>query len=395
MLPVLFGFFVMGFCDVVGITSAHVKEDLLGGYSPEFRDTLSNLIPVALFSMFLIFSIPTGILMNRIGRKKTVVLSNVITMVAMFIPLIEYNFTMSLVAFALLGVANAILQVSLNPLLTNVVKGDQLTSSLTAGQFIKAISSFSAPFIAAFAASQFGNWQYIFPIYAVVTLLSTIWLMAIPIAEDGIVVRATGFGSVAAILKDKTIFLLFLGILFVVGVDVGVNTASSKILMERAGLNSIEAGYGPSVYFALRTIGAFLGAFLLAKYSSSKFYKMNVVVMMIALVILIFPSDKFLIFGLYGMIGFSIANVFPILFGMAIQSRPDKANEISGLMITGVFGGAVIPFFMGLLSDIIGSQIGSVLVILGGASYLLFIAFFIGKPQNEKTSGVNRSANAG
>ncbi|HZL08361.1 MAG TPA: hypothetical protein VFC65_00070 [Prolixibacteraceae bacterium] len=88
-LPVLFGFFVMGFCDVVGITSAHVKEDLLGAYSPEFRDTLSNLIPVALFSMFLIFSVPTGILMNRIGRKKTVLLSNLITIVAMFIPLIE------------------------------------------------------------------------------------------------------------------------------------------------------------------------------------------------------------------------------------------------------------------------------------------------------------------
>ena len=177
IFPILFGFFVMGFCDVVGITASHVKEDLLGSYSPYFRDTLSNLIPVALFSMFLIFSIPTGMLMNKIGRKRTVVLSNVITVVAMFIPLIEYSFIMSLVAFALLGVANTILQVSLNPLLSNVVKGDKLTSSLTAGQFVKAISSFSAPFIAAVAAAQFDNWQYIFPIYAVITVLSTIWLL--------------------------------------------------------------------------------------------------------------------------------------------------------------------------------------------------------------------------
>lgn len=377
VLPVLFGFFVMGFCDVVGITSAHVKEDLLGGYSPEFRDTLSNLIPVALFSMFLIFSIPTGMLMNRIGRKKTVILSNVITMVAMFIPLIEYTFTISLIAFALLGVANAILQVSLNPLLANVVKGDQLASSLTGGQFIKAISSFSAPFIAAFAAAQFGNWQYIFPIYALITLLSTIWLMATPFEEDKVVVQTTSFASVVTILKDKTIFLLFLGILFVVGVDVGVNTASAKILMERAGLNSIEAGYGPSVYFALRTIGAFLGAFLLVKYSSSKFYKINVVVMVIALAILIFANEKFLIFGLLGVIGFSIANIFPILFGRAIQSRPDKANEISGLMITGVFGGAIIPFLMGLMSDFLGSQVGAVMVILVGALYLMYAGFMI------------------
>lgn len=374
-LPVLFGFFVMGFCDVVGITSAHVKEDLLGAYSPEFRDTLSNLIPVALFSMFLIFSVPTGILMNRIGRKKTVLLSNVITIVAMFIPLIEYTFFMSLIAFALLGIANTILQVSLNPLLTNVVKGDKLTSSLTAGQFVKAISSFSAPFIAAFAATILGSWQYIFPIYAVITVLSTIWLMATTIEEESMAGKATSFGSVIAILKDKTILLLFLGILFVVGVDVGINTASSKILMERCGLSSLDAGYGPSFYFAFRTLGAFLGAFFLARFSSVRFFKINIVVAVAALIALIFTGDKMAVFAILGIIGFTIANVFPIIFGMAIQSRPEKANEISGLMITGVFGGAIIPFLMGLMSDALGAQTGAVLVILASALYLLFLAF--------------------
>jgi len=376
-LPVLFGFFVMGFCDVVGITSAHVKEDLLGAYSPEFRDTLSNLIPVALFSMFLIFSVPTGILMNRIGRKKTVLLSNLITIIAMFIPLIGYTFVMALIAFALLGIANTILQVSLNPLLTNVVKGDKLTSSLTAGQFVKAISSFSAPFIAAFAAAQLGSWQYIFPIYAVITLLSTIWLMATPIQEEPVTGKASSFGSVLGILKDKTILLLFLGILFVVGVDVGINTASSKILMERCGLSSLDAGYGPSVYFAFRTLGAFLGAFFLARFSSVKFFKINIVIAVAALVALIFVGDKMAVFAIFGVVGFTIANVFPIIFGMAIQSRPDKANEISGLMITGVFGGAVIPFCMGLMADSFGSQVGAVIVILASALYLMFAAFAI------------------
>lgn len=377
IMPVLFGFFVMGFCDVVGITSAHVKEDLLGGYDPAFRDTLSNLIPVALFSMFLLFSIPTGMLMNKIGRKKTVILSNAITIVAMFIPLIEYSFVMSLIAFALLGIANTILQVSLNPLLTNVVKGDQLTSSLTGGQFVKAISSFSAPFIAAFAASQLGNWQYIFPIYAVITVLSTFWLMATSIDEEPITSKATSFASVISILKDKTIFLLFMGIVFVVGVDVGINTAAPKILMERCGLSSIEAGYGTSVYFALRTLGAFLGTIILAKFSSSKFFKINIVVAVIALILLVFVPDKFAIFTLYGVVGFTIANIFPIIFGMAMQARPDKANEISGLMITGVFGGAIIPFIMGLMSDTLGSQVGAILVILVCTTYLFYLSFCI------------------
>ncbi|MDP4208676.1 MAG: MFS transporter [Bacteroidota bacterium] len=380
ILPVLFGFFIMGFCDVVGITSMHVKEDLLGSYSPEFRDTLSNMIPVALFSMFLFFSIPTGLLMNKIGRKKTVLLSNIITIVAMFIPLIAYTFVTSLVAFVLLGIANTILQVSLNPLLTNVVKGDKLTSSLTAGQFVKAISSFFGPFIAAFAATQLGNWQYIFPIYAVITLVSTIWLMAIPIHEEQEKGKATSFGSVFAILADKTILLLFLGILFVVGVDVGLNTAAPKILMERCGLDSITAGYGPSVYFAFRTAGAFIGAILLAKFSADKFFRINITIAVLALISLIFMKGQIVIFGLYGVVGFTVANIFPIIYSKAIQFRPDKANEISGLMITGVFGGAVIPFFMGLTSDAIGSQVGSVLVILTSALYLLFCAYAIKKP---------------
>lgn len=375
LLPVLFGFFIMGFCDVVGITAMHVKEDLLGSYSPEFRDTLSNLIPVALFSMFLIFSIPTGMLMNKIGRKKTVLLSNLITIVAMFIPLIEYSFAMSLVAFALLGIANTILQVSLNPLLTNVVQGDKLTSSLTAGQFVKAISSFCGPFIAAFAASMLGNWQYIFPIYAFITLISTIWLMATPIKEEAVTNKASSFGEVFSLLKDKTILFFFLGIVFVVGVDVGINTAAPKILMERAGLNSIEAGYGPSMYFAFRTAGAFIGAILLAKYSPMGIFKIITVTAVLAIVALIFAADKIAIFALFAIIGLAIANVFSIIFSLALQSRPDKANEISGLMITGVFGGAVIPFIMGLTSDVVGSQVGSVLVILLSAAYLLLVAF--------------------
>jgi len=379
-LPVMFGFFIMGFADVVGITSIHVKEDLLADFSPVFRDTLSNMIPVVLFSMFLLFSIPTGMLMNKIGRKKTVLLSNVITILAMFIPLIEYTFVMSLLAFALLGIANTILQVSLNPLLTNVVQGDKLTSSLTAGQFVKAISSFCGPFIAAFTASRLGNWQYVFPIYAVITLISTIWLMATPIKEMTIIKQASSFSNVFNLLRDKTIFLLFLGILFLVGVDVGVNTAAPKILMERCGMNSLDAGYGPSMYFAFRTVGSFIGAILLAKISSVKFFKIITMVAVFALVVLLFLQDKFSIFMIFGVIGFAIANMFSIIFSMAIQSKPDKANEISGLMITGVFGGAVIPFIMGLTSDAMGSQLGSVLIILLSTLYLLFCAFVV-KPK--------------
>jgi fucose permease len=245
---------------------------------------------------------------------------------------------------------------------------------------VKAISSFCGPFIAAFAAVQLGNWQYIFPIYALITLISTIWLMVTPIREELVTGKASSFGSVFSILKDKTILIFFLGIVCVVGVDVGINTAAPKILMERSGLNSIEAGYGPSMYFAFRTIGAFIGAILLAKYSPIRIFKIITAVAVLALIALVFTADKVVIFALYAIIGLAIANVFSIIFSLAIQSRPKKANEISGLMIMGVFGGAVIPFIMGLTSDMLGSQVGSILIILLSAIYLLFCAYLI-KPK--------------
>ncbi len=369
IMPVMFAFFIMGFSDVVGIASAHVKADF------GLTDTLAKMIPVALFSMFLFFSIPTGMLMNRIGRKRTVLLSNVLTAVALVIPFISYTYVTSLVAFMLLGIANTILQVSLNPLMSNVVSGERLTSSLTTGQFIKAISSFSAQPIALFCATWLGHWEYIFPIFAVITLISTCWLMAVPTPQETEKGKPSSFGEVFGMLGDGRILLLFLGIVFVVGVDVGINTAAPELLRERAGLDADHAGFGSMVYFAFRTLGAFLGAFILARYSSVKFFRMTIVVAVAAVATLFFAATESFLYTLYAVIGFTVANIFAILFSFALRHRPEKANEISGLMVTGIFGGAAVSFLMGVTSDAIGSQAGSVLVILACAVYLLFCSF--------------------
>ena len=202
-------------------------------------------------------------------------------------------------------------------------------------------------------------------------------LLLTPINEGQIHNEISSFGSVLAILKDRTILLLFLGIVFVVGVDVGMNTAAPKLLMERCFIDSIQAGYGPSVYFALRTLGALIGAIILSRFPSNKFFRINIVVTVLALGILFFAYNATSIFVLYGIIGFTIANIFSILYSMALKACPEKGNEISGLMITGVFGGAVFPFLMGILSDVLGSQIGGVIVILAGTLYLTFASFAI------------------
>jgi fucose permease len=368
LLPVLFGFFIMGFVDVVGISTSYVKKDF------ELNDTLANLLPMMVFLWFLILSVPTGLLMNKIGRKKTVILSNSITFLAMFIPLISYNFTIMLIAFALLGIGNTLIQVALNPLLTNVVSGKRLTSSLTFGQFIKAIASFLGPIIAAQATILLGSWKYIFPTFAALTLISTIWLMATKIDEGEKNIKTSSFTQCFGLLSDKFILLFFIGIISAVGIDVGLNTTIPKLLIERCEMPLENAGYGTSLYFVARTLGAFIGAIILAKISSKKFFIGSMIFAITALCSLFIVSNIWTVWIMIFILGFSIANVFPIIFAAALKRKPDNYNEVSGLLIMGVSGGAFITFIAGIASDLTKSQIGGLGVLLITVIYLLFAA---------------------
>lgn len=356
--PILFGFFVMGFVDVVGIATNYVKEDFA------LSDTLANMIPMMVFLWFALCSIPTGILMGKAGRRNTVVLAMAITAVAMLLPLFFYDFACVLLAFALLGIGNTILQVSLNPMVAAVVSADKITSVLTLGQFIKAISSFFGPILAGAAASFLGDWKWIFLAYSVTSLLSIGWLLlAIPGQEKGAETNAS-FASTLALCKDGRIVALFLGILFIVGIDVGLNTTIPKLLMERAGLPLSEAGLGTSLYFAARTGGAFIGAILLAKISSARFLKYSMWAAVASLVVLLWTGQLTLLFAMIVVVGLACSNVFSILFSAALQHKPERSNEISALMIMGVSGGALITPLMGIASDAFGQVAGLAILLL-------------------------------
>lgn len=370
--PVLFGFFIMGFVDVVGISTNYVKNDF------KLSDTLANLLPMMLFLWFAILSVPTGLLMNRIGRKNTVILSIGITFLAMLVPLFGYNFPMILVAFSLLGIGNTIIQVSLNPLLSNVVSGDRLTSSLTLGQFIKAIAAFLGPIIAGVAAGNFGNWKLIFPVFAIISVISGLWLFMTQIHEERITNSLSSFGGSFGLLKDRAVLLLFLGIVFVVGVDVGLNTTVPKFLMDRCNIPLEKAGLGTSLYFVARTIGTFTGAILLIKLSGRKFFIVSMFIAIPVLIVMLLTKNLFGILSMVFLLGLTVANVFSIIFSAALKKKPEYGNEISGLLIMGVAGGAIIPLVMGVVSDSFG-QTGGMAVLLIALSYLLFSAFKLEK----------------
>jgi len=372
ILPVLFGFFVMGFADVVGIATNYVKVDF------ELTDTLANLLPMMVFLWFALFSIPTGIIMGKIGRRNTVAISLFVTMIAMLIPLFFYDFTFILLAFALLGIGNTILQVSLNPMAAYVVNPDKMTSVLTLGQFIKAISSFLGPIIAGMAASYWGDWKLIFAVYAGTSLLAALWLMlSIPGKEKSEEAKAT-FSTTLSLFKDKMIIWLFLGILFIVGIDVGLNTTIPKLLMNKVEMSLNEAGLGTSLYFAARTIGSFAGAILLVKYAAPRFLKLSMFVAIVAFAGLLIANESWMIYLMILIIGLMCANVFSIIFSFALKHKPERSNEISALMIMGVSGGALITPLMGVISDRFG-QVAGLSLLLVCLVYLLVLSFTLNK----------------
>ena len=373
ILPVLFGFFVMGFCDVVGIATSYVKTDF--GLS----EMVAGFIPSMVFIWFFLLSVPDAMLMNKLGRKRMVQLSNVITIAGMLIPFADYSFVTCMTGFVFLGIGNTILQVALNPLLTNVVSGNRLTSMLTTGQVIKAVSSFCGPFIAVFAVKTFGNWQYLFPVFAVITLVSMMWLMFTKLPKEESVSESSSLRSVFALFSDRTVLLLFLGIFFVVGVDVGTNIIAPKLLMERAGYSVEQAGLGSSVYFVCRTVGALIGSVVLAKVNEVKYFLANIIVAVVALCVLFFVDSAVVIMALVGCVGFFCSSVFSVIYSQALKIRPEKANELSGLMIMGVCGGAVIPPLMGVMADFIGNQTGSMIVVAVCMLYLVGCALWLRK----------------
>lgn len=376
LVPIMLCFFAMGFVDLVGIASNYVKADL------NLTDSEANIFPSLVFFWFLIFSVPTGILMNKIGRKKTVMLSLVVTFVSLLIPVFGDNYGVMLCSFSLLGIGNALMQTSLNPLLSNIISGDKLASSLTFGQFVKAIASFLAPYIAMWGATQamptFGlGWRVLFPVYMVIAVIAVLWLGVTPIEEEK-PDKASGFVSCLKLLGSPFILLCFLGIMCHVGIDVGTNTTAPKILMERLGMTLDEAGFATSLYFIFRTLGCFSGAIILQKVSARSFFVVSVICMLLAMAGLFVSDAEAVIYTAIALIGFGNSNIFSIIFSQALLAVPEKKNEISGLMIMGLFGGTVFPLFMGFASDAMG-QDGAVAVMTVGVIYLLFYTLKIKK----------------
>ena len=382
-VSVMFCFFAMGFVDLVGIASNYVKDDL------GLNNTIANIMPSLVFFWFLIFSVPTGVLMNKIGRKKTVLLSLVVTVVSLLLPIFTENLAVMLIAFSLLGIGNALMQTSLNPLVSSLVRG-HLASTLTFGQFIKAIASLMAPYIAMWGATHaipdLGmGWRVLFPIYMTIGVVASLLLAGTPIdeethdaetvAERKSVVR--DYVDTFRLLGNSYVLLCFFGIMCHVGIDVGTNTTAPKLLQQYARMTLNDAAFATSLYFIFRTIGCLTGSYFLRVFKTRTFFIISVSLMAASMICMMAgaanagnpATAKMLLYIGIAFVGYGNSNVFSMILSQAMLYMPEKKNAISGLMIMGLFGGTVFPLLMGFASDVIG-QVGAVAVMTVGVVYL-------------------------
>jgi len=368
VIPVLFSFFVMSFCDLVGIGVDRVKLEF--GLS----NTLAQLIPSAVFVWFFILSVPVGILQDRIGKRNMVNIGMGITAIGLFVPFLFYTFTTVLFGFALLGIGNTIVQVSANPLLVDVVPSNRTSSFLSFSQFIKAIGSMIAAPLAGFFALKFGDWKILLLVFGVVSVLSVLWLSMIRIEETKNLEKRATFGSSFSLLGTGFIFMMVMGIFLVVGIDVGINAVSGQFLHTRfpdARQTFYESGR--SVYFFGKMLGTFGGALMLTLLPSRKFFLWSSILALLSILALIFAPTAMSAMVIIFIIGLGVANIFPLIFSLSVEKYPVRTNEISGLMIMAVSGGAVIPLLIGSLTDNVGVTAG-MLVLVACAVYELFAA---------------------
>ncbi len=371
--PVVFGFFIFGFSDTVGFATSYVQQEYALG------EAMVSLLPSMVFVWFLFLALPIARVMNRIGRKTMATIGYLISIVGLMLPIVPIDsFVVCFLAFALIGIGNTVLQVAVNPLLATLAPEQKMTGYLTMGQVMRNLSLMMASPIAFALTVAFGDWKTMFPIFAAVTLIAMMWLLFTPLPAEERQDHNVTTGDILDLLRNKPILLAFVGISLFIACDVGAGVVTPKLIMERTALPIEKAALSSSIYYALRIVGTLVGLWAFAHMSDIRWLKINLVLLSVTAVAMLFAEGTWLMFALSGVWGFALSCVFATFYATATRCRPDKANEISGLMIMAISSGALIGPLMSLGAKLGGgSQTGALFVVAVCVIALTLVAFLL------------------
>ena len=374
-LPIFLVFLCMGFGDAVGPFVGLAKETF------KLSNTMAQLIPFTGFLMFGLFSIPMGIFQDKHGKKTVLLMGLVIMLIGLLIPAI-FGFSyyaIFLITILLLGIGATILQVAGNPIMRDVSAEGKYSRNLSLAQFVKAIGSLSGPLIPAAAAYFFSkDWRVVFPVYSIALIITLFLVSVIKIHEKQVKEKTASFRSCLSLLSNKFVLTMVLGIFLYVGAEVSMSSGVPIYLESEFGVDISTLGVlGAGLFFLMLTIGRFAGGIILNWMNPKKFLVLTVLLAVIGIAGLFVGVQSISIASVI-LIGLSFANIFPLIFSITVDAMPDRSNELSGLMVTAILGGAILPLIMGVVADLTSSLIGF-LVPLAAMLYIAVIALSVKK----------------
>jgi fucose permease len=365
-LPIFLCFFSMGFVDAMGPLAGTIqKQYALSGF-------MAGLLPAFAFVAFAIFSVPGGILAARIGKKNLLVLALALSGLGVLVPtLVVPGFALLLASVFVLGVGTTLLQVAGNPIMGDVSEEGRFARNLSFAQFIKGIGSVgSAALVARLAVGELG-WRRVFPVFLVLTLVSLAALLLLKVKEKRSEAPPS-VGSSLALLGEPAFGLAVLGIFLYVGAEVGLSTWLGPRL-EGLGFEEARSKYfGPTLFLGALTVGRLVGSAVLSFMSSRAFFRVSAGLGVLGIVGVLSGVAPLAIAGVV-LAGLGFANIWPVLFSLTVEARPERGAELSGLMCMAIFGGAVLPPLMGRINDTAGFT-AAFLVPLASFAYLLALS---------------------
>lgn len=345
-LPIFLAFLVMGVADAMGPMSKAAQEHF------HISNLLAKLLPFFVFIAFAALSVPGGLLASRIGKKKVLLAGLALNIVAVAVPtFMDPTFPVLLACIFILGVGTTFLQVAGNPIMRDVSAAGAYSRNLAMAQGIKGLGSFGSTALLAlvavipFLASR--EWRGAFPVYLVLMVLAFLSVASLNVEETK-PDKPPGIGSSLGLLTTPVFALAVLGIFLYVGAEVCM-TSSLEKQMNNTGIQGVWANYlGPTAFLIAITVSRLFAGSI--KINPHTFFRLSAAIGLVG-VLLILPGNQILAVAGAILAGLGFGNIWPMLFSITVEERPERANELSGLMCMAISGGALVPLAMGQLVD--------------------------------------------
>jgi fucose permease len=361
LISVFFVFLAMGFGDAAGQLVSVVEKAF------NVTPFTASLVSLSGMIMFGVLSVPTGVWQSKIGKKKMLTIGLILFLAGAVLPILAFNFPIILLAVLLMGAGATILQVSGNPLIRDVSEEGKYSSMLSFAQSLKAIGTLSTSLILVLIGTslmKYGwfsftpeggetidmGFRILFPIFAVVLLITLVMVVVfVPSNVSKSDEKPTTLGNCIRALGNPFILMMFLAIFFYCGAEASMFNRIPSILSENT---SVTPAMGNIVLIISLFVGRFLGGVILQKMSAKKFLGITVAVSIIGNLLLFLPYNAFTTWLSFILIGIGFANIFPLIFSICVDHKPEMSNEISGLMTTAIVGAAIVPLFTGAMAGV-------------------------------------------